>query len=270
MMLIIPLDIDAPGLQFGLESNGSASTYGVCGVGFGQYYPNFIDTLQAQNQTEGKAFGVALGASNGSIVFGGVDTGKYSGSLQKIDLLTADELPVGVFGQYPINLTSIGMTGSDGNSTIISDTPIVVQPDTGCPSMGLPTPAYVRLLQELQEYLYDEVDETNLALNFQYGISCDILSQNGTLDLGFGSYTFEIPFRAMVVQQSAEVCYLQVLALEPSGFPYCLGFPFLHSAYVVFDQDTPAVWVAPFNDCGTNVKEFQLMGQNSADLIGQC
>jgi len=63
---------------------------GIMGVGFGyqldtKYY-NIIDQLYVQSVTKSRAFSLDLASidvAQGSIIFGGIDTMKYIGALEK-------------------------------------------------------------------------------------------------------------------------------------------------------------------------------------------
>lgn len=60
------------------------------GNGYNLEYDNLIDVLYEQGVTNSRAFSVALGSKDGSggtVIFGGVDTKKFSGNLVQLENL---------------------------------------------------------------------------------------------------------------------------------------------------------------------------------------
>jgi hypothetical protein len=61
-------------------------------------YPIIIDTLATQGFTKSRAFSLDLRgyeSAEGSIIFGGIDTGKYYGSLEKCPIIPPAASPDG-------------------------------------------------------------------------------------------------------------------------------------------------------------------------------
>jgi hypothetical protein len=59
---------------------------------------SIIDELVAQGISQTKAFSLALGTdgiNEGSLIFGGVDTKKFSGALQKVPIVDPPKSPIG-------------------------------------------------------------------------------------------------------------------------------------------------------------------------------
>jgi hypothetical protein len=62
-------------------------------------YKNMIDQLADQGVTHTKAFSLALGSKSeqeGAIIFGGLDTSKFTGTLQTQPIVPAGDSPDGV------------------------------------------------------------------------------------------------------------------------------------------------------------------------------
>lgn len=90
--------INLKNIQFGAASQSEDLNEGILGLSFGSKpptadlrYSNFVDELVLQNVTDTRAFSVALGnqeASNGGvIIFGGIDTGKYTGKMTTVPIM---------------------------------------------------------------------------------------------------------------------------------------------------------------------------------------
>lgn len=74
---------------------------GLMGVGPGVEltgYPIIIDSLATQGFTKSRAFSLDLRgfeSAEGAIIFGGIDTGKFSGKLEKCPIIPATAAPDG-------------------------------------------------------------------------------------------------------------------------------------------------------------------------------
>ncbi len=89
--------------MFGVAINSYMEPFGILGVGpcvgGNPSYPFFIDNLKAQGYTNSRAFSLDLRSFDsavGSIVFGGLDTGKYTSALEKLPIIPASQAPDGV------------------------------------------------------------------------------------------------------------------------------------------------------------------------------
>ncbi len=111
------------GAEFGVANNSKGLLSGILGLGFGESsgntdHHNFIDQLASQKITNSKAFSLAIG--NGTeddgavIIFGGVDTKKFSGKLQATDILKIQS--PSTLARYWIQMTAISVTQANGSS----------------------------------------------------------------------------------------------------------------------------------------------------------
>lgn len=76
---------------------------GILGIGHGENvtirYKNVVDQLADQGVTNTKAFSLALGSKSeqeGVIIFGGLDTSKFTGTLRTQPIIPARNAPDGV------------------------------------------------------------------------------------------------------------------------------------------------------------------------------
>lgn len=91
-------------MQFGVAIASSSLNVGILGLSFGGNnsqernssagnlnYNNFVDELYLQGVTQSRAFSIALGSADspddGVIIFGGIDTSKFGGSLHTVPIL---------------------------------------------------------------------------------------------------------------------------------------------------------------------------------------
>lgn len=198
------------------------------GIGYGQgiatRYKNFVDELSAQNATKVKAFTVALGSKDeqeGIIVFGGVDTSKFSGTLARLPIIPAAQSPDQV-PRYWVNMQSLTLTQPDGQTHSYPNSKIPVFLDSGATMTLLPA----SLAQEIaQDFGSDGADSDGF-----YEVDCGLENVNGTLDFAFAGATIRVPYRELIryVAGSPPICFL---GISPSDDFTLLGDTFLRSAY---------------------------------------
>jgi len=90
-------------VQFGVATDTVDEFAGILGIGHGENvtirYKNMVDQLADQGATNTKAFSLALGSKDeqeGAIIFGGLDTSKFTGTLQTQPIIPPEASPDGV------------------------------------------------------------------------------------------------------------------------------------------------------------------------------
>lgn len=94
-----------------------------------------------QGLIDSRAFSLDLrdiDSPDGSIIFGGLDTGKYVGSLEKVPILDIADTPDKA-DRYWINLTAVGLTLPSGESGLVAAAEVPVYVDSGTSLTELPT-----------------------------------------------------------------------------------------------------------------------------------
>lgn len=253
-------------VQFGMATASEDLNEGILGIGFGKgvnlNYSNFIDALQEQGVTNTKAFSVALGESTtagGSVIFGGVDTKKFSGSLASLDI---ESPTAGDIQRYAVALSSVSFTNSSG-TTKFSDSALTgVVLDTGSSLCELPTD----LVESMAATLGAEEDEQSGLLV----VSCDLMTSSNTMDFAFAGATVSVPMTSFILQDG-QFCILGVQALQAgSGITALLGDTFLRAAYVVFDQTNMKIGMAAYENCGTNEQAIPTGSDGATSFTGEC
>ncbi|KAJ1337421.1 candidapepsin [Microdochium nivale] len=221
-------------LQFGVARKIKDGTSGILGLGYGKdltiEYPNFIDQLFEQGVTQTKAFSIALGSKNnqeGIVMFGGVDAGKFSGSLQTLPIIPASESPDGS-SRYWVELSAINLS-SPGSAEVAEKTydgsrDIAAFLDSGTTMTLLPT-ALARSIAA--DFGGSEPDADG-----HFEVDCASASSNGTLDFAFDGVTIRVPRSEMIREygtgEGDRTCYLGIGASEKYAL---LGDSMLRSAY---------------------------------------
>lgn len=218
------------GVQFGVATSSKSQFSGILGIGYGlgltTRYPNFVDQLAIQNQTKVKAYSVALGSKDegeGVIVFGGVDTSKFAGSLATLPIVPAADSPDGV-PRYWISMNNMSITPPSGNKKMYPNSSMDVFLDTGSTLTLLP--------QAICDQLGADFGSSGLDESGFYPVDCNLADLPGTIDFDFNGVEIKVPYNEFIRQSSGsfgqESC---VLGITPSESFTLLGDTFMRSAY---------------------------------------
>lgn len=246
-------------------------------------YPGIISSMVSQGLINAPAYSLYLDdleASSGSIIFGGLDTDKYTGDLVELPILPMHLANGSVsYKAFIVAMTSFSVSGS---SSALSDTPIPVVLDSGTSAAFLPS--------DIISDLYDVLGVIQSTLNPQLSlVDCDIIDtqSSDTFEFGFGSSTsstndgivIRVPFSEIIwrllgangksttaaeLEQDlpfTNICWMQLLPLDvlSSDALALLGDTFLRSAYVVYDLKNNVIGLAQtkFGSDSSNIVEFQ-------------
>lgn len=255
------------GVQFGVAIDTVDEFAGILGIGHGLNvtirYKNFIDELEAQGVTETKAFSLALGSKDeqeGVVIFGGLDTGKFTGTLQTLPIIPAQESPDGV-PRYWVNMTSLSLTPPSGQTKQYENTTMTVFLDSGATLTLLPT--------QLANSIAADFGADATDSNGFYPVDCSLNDLQGSLDFAFDGVTIKVPYNELVRELQTGFGTQCFLGISPSDDFLLLGDTMLRSAYAVFDQTNNAIHLAQYVNCGTN--EMEITSQTNMTAIkGDC
>ncbi|KAF3022433.1 hypothetical protein E8E14_007531 [Neopestalotiopsis sp. 37M] len=252
-------------LQFGIGYT-SSSAQGILGVGYpvnevqvGRAKKDSYDNLPAKMASDGTINSNAyslwlndLDASTGSILFGGVDTEQYTGTLETLPIQASS----GVYSEFLITLTSVVLD----NVTIAEDQALAVLLDSGSSLTYLP--------DTWVEQIYTETGAQYDSNEGAAYVPCSLAEDTRTLDFTFTSPTIKVDMNELVLDlvttsgkrptftNGVTAC---LFGIAPAGSSTnVLGDTFLRSAYVVYDIDNNEISLAQtnFNATATNVKEI--------------
>ncbi|KAJ9155711.1 hypothetical protein NKR23_g2007 [Pleurostoma richardsiae] len=258
-------DLTVASQLFGIASDSHNETYGRLGLGphpvYGFNDSLFLSSVAKQGSISSRAFSLYFqpvdDATDGSLLLGGIDRGKFQGALQKLPIIPASEapinntwanwvrlddlsvylppLPTATSYKLPQNLPSGGGTGA-----II---------DSGSPAIGLPSNVTAAIYEQLG------VQSTTSSDGFPLNkVDCGMRGADGFFNFGFGGTEIGVPVREVVLDGAAlgfasGECYLTVYANDVP----VLGSPFLRAAYAVFDWDNQNIHLARSANCGTDI-----------------
>lgn len=216
-------------VQFGVALSSVDEFSGILGIGYGEglttTYPNFVDELAKQNQTSVKAFSVGLGSKNeeeGAIIFGGVDTSKFAGTLATLPIVPAQNSPDGV-PRYWVSMNSLSLTPPNGATKTYANTSMDVFFDTGATLTLLP-PALADAIGK--DFGAESADPSGY-----YSVDCSLADMNGTVDFAFDGVTIRVPYDEFIRQTTRGTEESCVLGITASTSFTLLGDTFLRSAY---------------------------------------
>lgn len=268
-------------MGLGIDTNIAFGLFGV-GYAFNEasnndqeqvIYPNLPVALQDDGIIKTIAYSLWLNdldASQGSILFGGIDTGKYHGDLARLDIVKDDTN----FTHFQVPLYGIEAVSPSGSDQLGStELPVLAVLDSGTTLSYIPT--------EMAEQAWDEVgaqwepefgfaalpcSRANSPGHFAFrfasadGPSINVTMDELVLDLSGG----DPPVYNNGPNRGKTACAfgLQNQTLTRDNEPYLLGDTFLRSAYVVYDLVNNKIAIAPtkFNSSDSNVVAFPSHG----------
>jgi len=248
---------DIENVQFGVGYQ-STSQQGILGVGYatnevsattlGSIYPNLPQILVDRGTIRSNAYSLWLNdldANTGSILFGGVDTAKYHGSLQTVPVIPEQ----GAYREFVIAMT--GLTANGGDNLLGNDA-IGVLLDSGTSLSYLPN--------NIASSLYSTYNAQYSESEGLAQVDCDLANSDGSLVFTFSGIDITVPLNELVlvaaIQRGQPIC---VLGIAPSGgSTTVLGDTFLRSAYVVYDLANNEISLAStnFNATSSSIREI--------------
>lgn len=283
-------------LQIGYAKKTSRGS-GILGIGFnssvsgGQPYPNIIDQLQNQGKIATKAYSLYLNdrrTDTGSILFGGIDKGKFIGPLSVLPMLK--ENTTSIPRSFEVDLGSVMVESSNGTATVNaprSSKPFPAVLDSGSTLSYLPEAMAKKIFKKLGAITDDVGTELTL-------VDCDHLTSDPNLTLSFtfanNAAKIVVPVWEMVLDLLAgyediipkeipfkKACVLGIQStagFEDNGVKNIdfalLGETFLRSAYVVYDLTHHQIGMAQANVNSTDIDivEFKAEDKSIPTLTG--
>ncbi|KAK3115075.1 hypothetical protein LTR53_005941 [Teratosphaeriaceae sp. CCFEE 6253] len=246
--------------QFGIGYT-SSSQEGIIGIGYpinevatqyngGNPYPNVPLHLMQNGEINSNAYSLWLNdldASTGSILFGGVNTDKFTGSLETLPVIPTR----GYYAEFIIALTAVGANGTTGSIANNIASPALL--DSGSSLMYLP--------DDIVQSIYNDVGAQYDSSQGAAFVDCDLANSDATIDFTFSTPTISVGMNELVIvagsdQRGNPIC---IIGISPaSGSTPVLGDTFLRSAYVVYDMTKNEISLAPtnFNSTSDNILEI--------------
>lgn len=235
--------------QFALAYGNFSISYSILGLGYAAGenqvyadpplppYDNFPLTLAKQGATNLALFSLwkdAVDTRDGHLLFGGIDTAKYTGSLTTLDVQNREGFPN--ITAFDVLINGVGLSGDSsfpkGSTGSVST---VLDCGTG----------YSILPDDWVKPIHDQFNVTYFKANDSAYIDCALQSSKYTIDYTFESLTIKVPMSYMVNLRAVNpsICSF---GLVPAGerIPL-LGDNFLSSTFTVFDLTNNQISLAP-------------------------
>lgn len=193
-----------------------------------------------------------LEANTGSILFGGVDSGKYHGQLETLPIQPVN----GGYSSFIIALTGVSVSTPSGVRNVTSASlPTAVLLDSGSSLTYLPDPLVHGLFSSLG-VIYDR----SAGVGF---VPCSLSTQKASVTYTFSSPQISVGINELVLdggnvtfRDGTPAC---IFGVAPAGNNLAvLGDTFLRSAYVVYDLDNNEISLAntDFNSTTEHILEI--------------
>ncbi|KAF7943342.1 hypothetical protein EAE96_011269 [Botrytis aclada] len=272
----------------GLSTQGFLPTalFPVMGIGFAAQefsatdqnptpYENLPLAMKSAGLTNAAAYGIYLNdfrSAEGSIIFGGMDTAKFTGNMTMLPIL---ENFNGQATDFVISATSLAITGGSNNkraTTKISlpskQTPVLL--DTGNPSIDVPLSA---------------VEAIGTALNANPGpdgsmqVTCDIATKGMNMVFGFSGTTIQVPIEMMLTpaknkdgtqakdNNGNNLCVVPVNPTANEDDLLSFGAPFFSAAYAVMDLQNKKIGLAQAKVNATESNVQEIPAQNGSASV---
>jgi hypothetical protein len=242
-----------------LDSSDGEGLSGILGIGVysgesaeddGVNYPNWPVALKQAGYIQTTLYSLYLddlSASTGQILFGGINTAKYTGDLYTLTSTSVDE------AQWQlVDLTGINIIKGTSPAISAYSGELLVMFDSGSSAIQVPSDA--------AEVIYSALG----AVESGYGIMvapCTVREQDISFDFVFDGATMSIPVTAFVLpegyigageanqtltgQHGEAMCTVEIEASDDP--PLVLGDAFLRYVYVVYDLDGSQISIAQAN-----------------------
>ncbi|MCJ1269736.1 hypothetical protein MMC22_009629 [Lobaria immixta] len=182
----------------------------------------------------------SIDANSGTILFGGVDSAKYTPPLIGVPIIKSPQTQD--YSALYVEFTSLSLKDSSGSATLTGDDDVVLAVlDSGTTATYLPS--------SLANQIY-----SHLGVQSEYGlplVPCDTAKSDASLTFGFGGANgpkITVPMSQLVDASStgsSDACRL--LISYSSDYELLLGDSFLRAAYVVYDLDNHQIALAQSN-----------------------
>jgi hypothetical protein len=219
-------------------------------------YANLPQAMVSDRLINSNAYSLWLNdleASTGSILFGGVNTEKYTGELATLPIQREN----GQYVEFIIALTGLALSNKSTSNAYTSDSlPAGVLLDSGSSLTYLPDSLVQSIYNDL-EVTYDSSSGTGY-------VPCSMMNQDIELNFTFSGSSIPVSINELILDTGSGLTFADgtaacVFGIAPAGDSTAvLGDTFLRSAYVVYDLGNNEISLAKtnFNSTKDNILEI--------------
>lgn len=267
-------DVSLQNVQFGVARDVDSTTgfaIGLMGLGYSfneaseNIYPNMPEVLVDAGAINSRLYSVFLndvGDATGTILFGGVDTSKYTGDLTTLDLIpqgieTTDGETVNYVYEFVVAVTALSTTANGKTTSVFSSgdasgqsyqNTLPVLLDTGSAAWTVPSSIYAdvaALIPNLDDYgnCPCASADADISLTLTFGAAVPITVP--VRDLVVPVYDAQTNVQNQTTNGEPLCTFMLSPGQENEDQPFLtLGDAVLRSMYVVFDLDNGQVSLA--------------------------
>ncbi|KAH8595062.1 aspartic peptidase domain-containing protein [Bisporella sp. PMI_857] len=241
---------------------------------------NLVDAMVAADQITSQAYSLWLNdidSSSGALLFGGVDSKKYEGSLANLAMYpTPGKQDI---DHFTVSFTSFSISTPSGNVSITPENyalPAVL--DSGATQTIVP--------DDIAHAIYAQTGATYFAAFNVAVVPCSVRNVPGTFDFGFGGPNgpiIRVPIGDMIYpgvfagqhqlipNTTQQACVFGITPASTRGLGPGMATPFgdtfLRSAYVVYDLANKRIGMAQtkYNSTESNILKFESQGAQIPD-----
>ncbi|VUC30155.1 unnamed protein product [Clonostachys rosea] len=232
------------------------------GFAVNESYPLVLDAMAQSKSITSRVYSVDLGGADeaeGSLIFGGIDKGRYTGSLEKLPIVKSSE-ETDRSSRLTVDLAALSIHGKGKSREYDISNQTNVLLDTGY--------TMSKLNQKVAEQIYTDIGaKLDESLGY-YVVDCSVRDVDGGLDFKFGNKTITVPFSEFIFTAEG-IC---AAGLEPveDGQQQVLGVSFLRAAYVVFDWDNENAHIAQSANCTSEIVPATTGPDAVPSVTGNC
>lgn len=251
----------------------AAANNGLMGIGFdigeagaergtlSKPYAGIITQLKRNNLINTRAYSLwldDLNAPSGSILFGGVDTSKYTAPLLGLPMVGTNSSNYAKIDRLAVEFTGLSLSDDKGTTPLGSSFVLPALLDSGTTDSLLPTDL-VHALWSSAGVITDPAVQVPI-------IACNLAKASASYVFAFGGDSgpkinvslsqLVTPLEGLTFKDGSPACQFGIIE-SPDG-RVVLGDTFLRSAYVVYDLDNKIIAMAQTNTNGgaPNIQEI--------------
>ncbi|KHN94043.1 Peptidase aspartic [Metarhizium album ARSEF 1941] len=231
---------------------------GILGLAPGKNKDQFIiQKMLDQNIVDDGSFSMGVDEQGeGAIIFGGYDTRRFSGPLEKFPLHSTSRV------KYIVNMKSVTLSDSTTANQVMADQGLTIGLDSGCPGLAVKKPIFTKIQKALAATFThgvlavncDKLQSTNVTL---------AMSDNVSVTMPLKDFELDLPELATGGNCLAAIS----LSDDRASADVRIGHHFLRRAHVVYGDKN--VHIARGSNCGSNVVAIGGGGIPSG-VVGEC
>ncbi|XBW36330.1 hypothetical protein QEN19_001910 [Hanseniaspora menglaensis] len=187
----------------------------------------------------------SLEATSGDLLFGALDTSKYTGNLYTVPLINIYSRYYDEPIEFDITLQGSGFISSSGVTTTFSTQYVAALLDSGTTLLYLPQTLADMFASKVSAKWDDDLQ--------YYTMTCpsDKTAENSAYVFNIGGVNYYVPLSNYILQTSqSSVC---VLGIQPQSTQYCiLGDNTLSALYIVYDLEDYEISIAQADFSGAS------------------